>query len=66
MIYATPYDPNTLKTTDLSTDSGFTSLDDVVVMLGEPVIRHPRWLTYGDGLAFSDFPFNLGPSECMN
>ena len=60
MIYATPYDRDTLKTTGLSVDSGFNSLDDVVEALGPPDhFSHPRWFAYGE-TAFSDFPFNLG------
>ena len=67
MIYATPYDPATLKPTDLSTDSGFTSFDDLVMMLGEPSIKYQRWVGYPDiGMAYSNFPFYLGPSACIN
>lgn len=63
-IYATPYDGETLQTTGLSTDSGFDTLDQVAQALGEPAIGDTRWLGYGEGgqmVAFSEFPFNLGP-----
>lgn len=60
MIYATPYDTATLRCTGPSTDSGFSSLDEVPMLLGEPEMRHPRMLTYAEaGVAYSDFVLHL-------
>lgn len=60
MIYATNYDPATLRCTGHSTDSGFSSLDEVPMLLGEPDMRHPRMLTYvAAGVAYSDFVLHL-------
>lgn len=62
MIYLTPYDTVTLACTGASTDSGFTTLDEVRQIMGEPDMAHPRMLTYGDS-CFSDFPLSLGESD---
>lgn len=54
MIYLTPYSRDTLQCTGASTDSGFTSLDEVREIMGEPDMAHPRMLTYGE-TCFTDF-----------
>jgi len=58
MIYLTPYDPVTLLAGE-SSDSGFQSLDQVVELMGPPAHRSPTWMTYPDGIAFSQFVFRL-------
>lgn len=63
MIYLTPYNPTTREAVADSADSGFSSLDEVVLLMGEPKARGPRWMTYPDGVAFSDFPFRLTNSS---
>lgn len=59
MIYATPFDPDTLRCSGPSQAAGFESIDAVVSVMG------PGWLTcsarlviYGS-VAFSDYPFML-------
>ena len=60
MIYATPYDPATLRCTGPSTDSGFSTLDEVPMLLGEPATTHRHMMTYPDsGVAYTDFPLNI-------
>ena len=60
MIYATSYNPDTLRCTGPSTDSGFSSLDEVPLLLGEPDMGHPRMLTYvAAGVAYSDFVLHI-------
>ena len=64
MIYLTQYDPLTLAATSASTDSGFATLEQVTECMGAPQHRQARWMTYPDGVAFSDFPFRLtAPSD---
>lgn len=58
VIYLTPYNSETLRCTGASADSGFTSLDEVRQMMGDPDMAHPRMLTYGDS-CFSDFVLSL-------
>lgn len=54
-IYATPFDEETKQTTGPSTDSGFTTIAEVVEALGG------EWLTCSDraavypGIMFSDY-----------
>lgn len=54
-IYATPFDDETKQATAASSDSGFTSIDEVVEAMGS------EWLTCSDraavypGLMFSDY-----------
>jgi hypothetical protein len=61
VIYLTPYDTTTLTCTGASTDSGFTTLDEVRQMMGEPDMAHPRMLTYGDS-CFTDFVLSVEPT----
>ncbi len=63
MIYLTPYDTVTLTCTGASTDSGFTNLDEVRQMMGEPDMAHPRMLTYGDS-CFTDFALSVENEPC--
>jgi cystathionine beta-lyase family protein involved in aluminum resistance len=62
VIYLTPYDTVTLACTGASTDSGFTTLDEVRQMMGEPDMAHPRMLTYGDS-CFTDFVLHVEPTD---
>lgn len=62
MIFSTPY---TVKggevATGISTDSGFSSLQEAREMLGPPDEIHPRYVVYGtdaERIAYSDFAFN--------
>lgn len=60
VIYATPYNPATLRCTGPSTDSGFSSLDEVPMLLGEPATTHRHMVTYPEsGVAYTDFPLNI-------
>jgi len=59
MIWVTAYDPVTREATADSTDSGFDSLATVEAVMGPPLAAGKRWVTYPDGVAFSDFPFRL-------
>lgn len=58
VIYLTPFDTVTLACTGASTDSGFTTLDEVRQMMGEPDMAHPRMLTYRDS-CFTDFVLHV-------
>lgn len=57
MIYATPFDPHTLRCTAPSTDSGFRSLDAVAAAMGPPVTRSPQTVVY-PGVIFSRIPWS--------
>lgn len=61
-IFLTPYNPETLRCTGASADSGFTTLDEVRQMMGEPDMAHPRMLTYGDS-CFTDFLLHVEEPE---
>lgn len=64
MIYLTTFDTTTMQATAASTDSGFSDLGQVVACMGPPKHQQARWMTYPDGVAFSDFPFRLtAPSD---
>lgn len=61
MIYQTPYDTATLRCTGPSTDSGFSSLDEVPMLLGEPATTHRHMVTYPDSaVAYTDFVLHTG------
>lgn len=62
VIYLTPFDTVTLTCTGASIDSGFTTLDEVRQMMGEPDMAHPRMLTYGDS-CFTDFVLSVEPTD---
>lgn len=55
MIYLTPYNPDHPQRlcTGPSEDSGFSTLDEVRQMLGEPLHADPRYLLYPGGVCFS-------------
>ncbi|MNR58362.1 hypothetical protein D3C85_1793420 [compost metagenome] len=60
-IYATPFDPGTGQPTAGSTDSGFTTLDEVVEAMGSDYrSRGVRCVIYAD-LMFSDYVLRLEP-----
>lgn len=60
-IYTTPFKASTKQPTAPSTDSGFTSIDQVVELMGpDHVVNTGRMVIYGsdeDRVAFSDFAF---------
>lgn len=60
MIYLTSYSTDTLQCTSASTDSGFTTLEEVHAMMGEPVSPARHMLCY-DGICFTDFVLSLEP-----
>ena len=62
LIYMTQFDPATKQCTAPSVDSGMATLDDVLLVMGEPVRAGRRVHTYAD-VAFSDFPLRLEPNE---
>lgn len=47
-IFVTNLNPETREPTDKSQDSGFSSLDEVVLIMGEPICRGKRTVTYTD------------------
>ena len=61
MIYATPFRESDKQILGPSTDSGMTSLDQVVDMMGGGYVRlTKRMVIYGPGdnsIVFSDFRF---------
>lgn len=63
MIYATPFDPVTLRCTGPSQPAGFETIAAVVSIMG------PGWLTCSARLviyrsvAFSDYPFRFEPVD---
>lgn len=61
MIYVTFFDPATKAITAPSTDSGFSSLDDVEMINGEPLCRGKRTRTYPDAF-YSDYSLT-GPVD---
>ena len=56
MIYTTPINEAN-EPTDVSTDSGMTSLDEVVMMMGDTfTTKSDKHVTYGDmGIAFTTY-----------
>lgn len=55
-IFATHFDPSTEQRAivGVSEDSGFDTLDDVVMLMGEPVARGIRYVAYED-VYYSDY-----------
>lgn len=53
-IYVTLFDPETKQPTANSEPSGFDTLDDVAAILGEPIVRGKRTLTYA-GSFYSNY-----------
>jgi len=53
-IFVTTFDPDTLQVTGASADSGFRSLDEVVGLMGEPIRRGVRTVTYS-GAFYSNY-----------
>lgn len=56
MIYLTPYDPTHPQRlcTGPSTDSGFSSLEEVRQLMGEPLHAGRGYLLYPGGTCFSN------------
>ena len=67
MIHMTMYDPSTKKCTAPSEDSGFKTLDEVKVLMGEPTHTKPAILLYEQaedkGVVFSKLPFKMKESD---
>lgn len=60
MIYQTPFDPSTKQCTGPSEPTGFDTLDDVLLLMGQPEHPGQRVHTYtGAGVAFSDFLLHI-------
>ena len=63
MIYMTEYNPATQKCTAASGDSGFETLEDVKLVMGEPTHTKPVLLMYvqaeDKGVVFSKVPFRI-------
>jgi len=59
-IYATPFNPETREPTGYSTDSGFSTLDQVVAAMGPPLERTEALVVYPGAVLFSRLPFWLG------
>jgi hypothetical protein len=53
-IYVTEFDANTKEVLADAVDSGFEDLDSVVMVMGEPLRRAKRTLTYRDCF-YSDY-----------
>lgn len=60
MIYATSFNPETRLPTSISTDSGFESLEQVRLILGEPKKETPAFLIYPGDVIFSRIAWFLG------
>lgn len=58
VIYLTEYNAATLQCTSASVDSGFTTLDEVRAMMGDPVTSARHMLCY-DGVCFTDFVLHI-------
>ena len=67
MIYMTNYNPLTKKCTAPSVDSGFETLEDVGLMMGEPAHIKETHLMYvqseEEGVVFSKVPFRMEKSD---
>ena len=67
MIYMTEYNPRTAKCTAASGSSGFETLDDVKLLMGEPTHTKPVLLMYvqaeDKGIVFSKVPFRIDREE---
>lgn len=53
-VFVTIFDPQTKQPTKASVPSGFASLDDVVSLMGPPILRRKRTATYA-GIFYSDY-----------
>lgn len=58
-IFLTDYNPDTLACTSVSADSGFSTFDEVLQLMGEPQMSHARMLTYPGGVCFTDFALRI-------
>lgn len=57
-IYVTEFDPKTKEVTRSATDSGFSSIDEVTMVMGTPITRGARTATYPDQF-FSEYQLHL-------
>lgn len=53
-IFVTRFSPTTKQVTESATDSGFSSIDEVVSLMGPPLSRGKRTATYRDEF-YSDY-----------
>lgn len=66
MIYVTKFCPVTKLVTESAKPSGFDTLDDVVMIVGEPVVRGARTATYKDEF-YSEYQIHTaGPRVFFN
>lgn len=57
-VYVTKFCPVTRLVLESATDSGFSSIDDVVMLMGDPIVRGARTATYQD-LFYSEYQLHL-------
>lgn len=55
MIYITPFNTTTKQATSASSDSGFSTIQEVRDVMGEPTTDGKRIVIYDD-VAFSEYP----------
>lgn len=66
MIYVTKFCPLTKRVTASATPSGFKSIDEVVMVLGDPLVRGARTATYR-GEFYSEYQLHTeGPKVFLN
>jgi hypothetical protein len=53
-IYVTKFCPVTKLVLESAKPSGFSSIDQVVMLMGDPIVRGPRTATYRD-LFYSEY-----------
>lgn len=61
MIYVTKFCPVTKLVAASATPSGFDTIDDVVMIMGEPIVRGARTATYKDEF-YSEYQIHLAAS----
>ncbi len=59
IIYATSFNKDDKEIIDLSVDSSFKSISNVVNAIGDKYIKLTKRMVIYDGVVFSDFPFKL-------
>lgn len=66
MIYVTRFCPVTRRVTASAAPSGFKTIDEVVMVLGEPKVRGARTATYHDEF-YSEYQLHTaGPKVFFN
>jgi hypothetical protein len=59
MIYVTSFDPETKRCKTRSVDSGFKSIDEVVLYVGKDYKHKARHMVIYQGIIFSTFAFQI-------